>query len=300
MQDIDFNNIRRMDGSLLLVFHELLRERRATTVAQRLGLSQSAISHALTRLRDIFGDPLFVRKPHGLDPTRRALELQPRIEALLHLADETLARERKFDPRQSTRRFILSAPEFVTALIGARLVEAFRRQAPGASLIMEALPTQLAFQALKRGEIDVAIGRFGAVPSGLASDVLFEDRYCVVARRSHSIIKGRIGLDAYSEIGHVFAISEGVPDEEEPSEITLSLRAAVPRWLTVLMIVAASDAIGTVPLRLAERQARMLGLQVIKAPFLQNRITVSAVRRDGHKDGGTDWFLDQIKAAVRS
>src|ERR1700748_1346656 len=135
MQDIDFNNIRRMDGSLLLVFHELLREKRATAVAKRLGLSQSAISHALTRLRDIFGDPLFVRRPHGLEPTRRALELQPRIEALLQLADETLERERKFNPKQSNRRFILSAPEFVTALIGARLIETFRTDAPGASVI---------------------------------------------------------------------------------------------------------------------------------------------------------------------
>src|SRR5689334_5932332 len=98
MQDIDFNNIRRMDGSLLLVFHELLREKRATTVAERLGLSQSAISHALARLREIFGDPLFVRKPHGLAPTRRALELGPQVEALLQLADTTLARERKFEP----------------------------------------------------------------------------------------------------------------------------------------------------------------------------------------------------------
>jgi DNA-binding transcriptional LysR family regulator len=299
MQDIDFNNIRRMDGALLLVFRELLRERRATAVAKRLGLSQSAISHALTRLRDIFSDPLFVRRPHGLEPTRRALELQPRIEALLQLADETLERERKFDPKQSTRRFILSAPEFVTALIGARLIETFRKATPGGSLIMESLPTQIAFQALKRGEIDVAIGRYGPVPSGLASDVLFEDRYCVVARRGHPQIKGRIGLDAYGKIGHVFAIGEGVPDEE-PADIAMSLRGAVPRWLTVLMIVAASDAIGTVPLRLAERQAKMLGLQVIKAPFLQNRITVSAVRRDGHKDGGTGWFLAQIKSAVRS
>jgi DNA-binding transcriptional LysR family regulator len=298
MQDIDFNNIRRMDGALLLVFRELLRERQATAVARRLGLSQSAISHALARLRDIFGDPLFVRKPHGLEPTRRALELQPRIEALLQLADETLERERKFDPKQSTRRFILSAPEFVTALTGARLIETFRKAAPGASLIMESLPAQPAFQALKRGEIDVAIGRFGAVPSGLASDVLFEDRYCVVARRGHPTIKGRIGLEAYGKTGHVFAISEGVPDEE-PTDIAMSLRGAVPRWLTVLVIVAASDAIGTVPLRLAERQAKMLGLQVIKAPFLQNRITISAVRRDGHKDGGTEWFMEQIKAAVR-
>jgi DNA-binding transcriptional LysR family regulator len=298
MQDIDFNNIRRMDGSLLLVFHELLREKRATAVAKRLGLSQSAISHALTRLRDIFGDPLFVRKPHGLEPTRRALELGPQVNALLQLADETLARERKFVPGESKRRFILTAPEFVTALIGARLVETLRKSSPGGSVILESAPHHAAFQALKRGESDLALGRFNAVPAGLVSSVLFEDRYCVVARRGHPKFKGRIDMKAYETTGHVFAISEGATEDEE-GDTSVALRAAVPRWLTVMVMVAASDAIGTVPLRLAERHAKMMGLQVIKAPFLTNRITVSAVRRDGVKDAGADWFLEQVRAAVR-
>ena len=298
MQDIDFNNIRRMDGSLLLVFHELLREKRATAVAQRLGLSQSAISHALTRLRDIFGDPLFVRKPHGLEPTRRALELRPRIEALLQMADETLARERKFVPAESKRRFILSAPEFVTALIGARLVETLRKQAPHTSVILESASHPQAFQYLKRGEVDLVLGRFDAVPSGLVSSVLFEDRYCIIARRGHPKFRGRISIEDYQNFGHVFAISEGTP-EDEASDTSVALRAAVPRWLTVLVMVAASDALGTVPLRLAERHAKMLGLQVIKTPFVQNPITVSVARRDGVKDAGADWFLDQVRSAVK-
>jgi DNA-binding transcriptional LysR family regulator len=298
MQDIDFNNIRRMDGSLLLVFRELLREKRATTVARQLGLSQSAISHALTRLRDVFDDPLFVRKPHGLEPTRRALELQPRLETLLQLADETLARERKFVPGESKRRFILSAPEFVTALLGARLVEAFRKSAPHASIVLESLPQPVAFQALRRGEIDLVLGRFSTVPTGLVASVLFGDRYCIIARRGHPKFKGRISIEDYENFGHIFAISEGIPEKEE-GDTTAAMRAAVPRWLTVLVLVAASDAIGTVPLRLAERHAKMMGLQVIRTPFVQNPITVSAARREGVKDAGADWFLEQVKAAVK-
>jgi DNA-binding transcriptional LysR family regulator len=76
------------------------------------------------------------------------------------------------------------------------------------------------------------------------------------------------------------------------------MRGAVPRWLTVLMLVAGSDAIGTVPLALAERHAKTLKLQVIRAPFLQDRIRVSAVRRSV-KDAGADWFFDQVKTAVK-
>src|SRR3954447_13665127 len=122
MSEYDLNQIRRLDGSLLLVFRELLRRRRATEAADRLGLSPSAISHSLTRLRDLFDDPLFIRRPHGFEPTRRAEELGPQVEALLGLTQRTLSREAGFEPSNSARQFNFAAPEFVAALIGAELI----------------------------------------------------------------------------------------------------------------------------------------------------------------------------------
>src|SRR5947207_632997 len=98
MSDIDINDIRRLDGNLLLVFRELARTRRTTEAAARLGVTQSTISHALARLRALFRDPLFARRPHGLEPTPRALELGPRIEALLDMTSAVLARDGGFDP----------------------------------------------------------------------------------------------------------------------------------------------------------------------------------------------------------
>src|SRR5215813_14937949 len=118
MSDFDQNKIRRLDGGLLLVFRELLRTGRASVAAERLGLSPSAISHALTRLREVFDDPLFIRRPHGFEPTRRAEQLGPQVEALLALAHRTVTRDAGFDPAASTREFRFAAPEFVAALIG--------------------------------------------------------------------------------------------------------------------------------------------------------------------------------------
>jgi DNA-binding transcriptional LysR family regulator len=300
MKDIDANNIRRLDGGLLLVFRGLLRRRRTTLVARELGLSQSAVSHALTRLRDLFDDPLFIRRPHGLEPTRRALELAPRIDALIDLAGETLARDGAFDPARSERRFALAAPEFVTALIGAKLVRAFHKFAPKASFYVQFLPRHPPLDILRRGEIDVVIGRHPVVPPGLASELLFEDRYCVVARRGHPRIRGRISHDAWLSTGHVFADSKmEEASDDTPASDNIAFVAAVQRWLTALVMVSASDAIATCPLRLAQRQAKVLDLQVIKAPFLRDRIPVYAVRRDGAPDAGADWFLDQIRRAVR-
>lgn len=299
MSDIDFNNIRRLDGGLLLIFRGLLRRRQTTAVARELGLSQSAVSHALTRLRNLFDDPLFVRRAHGLEATRRALELAPRIDALIDLAGATLEREGKFDPARSERRFTLVAPEFVTALIGAKLVTVFRKSAPGASFYVQFLTQRSPLDALRRGEIDLAIGRYPSVAPDLTSELLFEDRYCVVARRGHPTVKGKISHDAWLHTGHVFAdtrMEEG--SDEAPSTDDIAFVAAVQRWLTALVIVSASDAIATCPLRLARSQAKILDLQVIIAPFLQDRLPVYAVRREGSSDAGTDWFIDQVRRAV--
>jgi len=299
MDDIDANNIRRLDGGLLLVFRGLLRRRRTTAVAAELHLSQSAVSHALARLRDLFDDPLFTRRPHGLVPTQRALDLAPRIDALLDRMDETLQRRDAFDPARSERRFAIAAPEFIAALIGADLVGMFRRDAPRAQFNITHLSAAQALEALRRGTIDVALGRFGPLTSEFVSERVYVDRYCVAARRNHPVLRGRITERQYRTIGHVFAYSESEAGSDNVETPEIAFTAAVPGWLAVLSIVAASDAIATVPRKLAERQAKLLGLQVIRTPFEPLTIEVGAVRRSGSADAGCDWLLAQIRKAVR-
>ncbi|HVY03549.1 MAG TPA: LysR family transcriptional regulator [Caulobacterales bacterium] len=302
MSDFSDNDIRRLDGGLLLVFRELLRTRRATAVARRLGLSQSGVSHALTRLRDLFGDPLFVRRPHGLEPTRRALELGPRVEALIDLAGATIAREGGFDPARSARRFSIAAPEHATVMIGPPLIRALRAQAPRVSFAQVGLFGDPALDGVRRGEIDVALGRFNAPPPGLAMETLYEDEYCAIARRGHPRIKRRLTEKAFRETGHVFVDATGIPGSVEdplPDPREVATVAIVPRWLTVMTLVAASDLIGSCPRRLAERHAEMFGLQILSAPFAPWKMTISLVKRDA-PDAGADWFVAQIRAAANA
>lgn len=287
-----------MDGGLLLVFRGLLRLRRTTAVGRELGLSQSAVSHALSRLRDLFDDPLFIRRPHGLEPTRRALELSPRIDALLDQLDATLRRRDAFDPARSTRRFAVTVPEFIAALIGADLVNAFRKRAPSVQIGLNYLPPARALEELRSGRIDIALGRFGQLPLEFVSETIYRDQYCVAARRKHPVLKGRITEQQYNRIGHVFAYSESEAGADTTETPQIAFNAAVPGWLAVLMIVARSDAIATCPRKLAERQARLLGLQVIKTPFEPYAIEVSAVRRAGSQDAGIDWLLGQVREAI--
>ncbi|MGH8432159.1 MAG: LysR family transcriptional regulator, partial [Solimonas sp.] len=155
-----------------------MRTRRTTEAARQLGITQSTVSHALARLRDLFADPLFVRRPHGLNPTQRALELAPRIESLIDMMGAVMVLE-GFDPARSERRFRLAAAEFVTALIGGRLVQTFGREAPRASFTVDFLVGAATLDALRRGEVDLVLGEFLRLPPGFEAEVLYRDRYCV-------------------------------------------------------------------------------------------------------------------------
>lgn len=299
MSDIDNNKLRRLDGGLLLVFRELLRTRRSSQVAERLGLSQPAISHALGRLRELFDDPLFVRRPHGFEPTKRALELGPMIDGLIELAGAALTPEPGFDPSTSRRSFTIGAPEFVTALIGGALINRLAEAAPGVSFVVAHVPEEDAYRALQRGAIDLALGRFGAARSGYLTEPFFDDIYCVVARQGHPRVQGEIDEAGWRGIGHIFAWhgSETGQRRAKGDEQVATL-AVVPQWLTALALVAATDGIATCPRRLAERHADRLGLQVLDPPFAPDTISVSVVRRKGAVDLGVDWFLAQVRAAA--
>jgi DNA-binding transcriptional LysR family regulator len=299
MSEFDNNQIRRLDGGLLLVFRELLRTRRASAVAERLGLSPSAISHALNRLRDLFDDPLFIRRPHGFEPTRRAVELGPRIEALIELTGQTLSKETGFDPARSRRNFRFAAPEFVTALIGGELINRLKAEAPEVTFGIGFSGEEDAFRALRTGEIEFAIGRFGAARPGFVVEQLFEDVYCVAARRDHPELAGAITETQWQKIGHIYAWSASeVGADTGAAHVRLKSLAFVPQWLTALAMAASTDGLVTCPRRLAERHAERLGLQVLDLPFPPSRIAVSVMRRTGAADAGTDWFLGQVKAAV--
>ena len=295
------NDIRRLDGNLLLVFRELARTRRTTEAARRLGVTQSTISHALARLRDLFGDPLFVRRPHGLEPTRRALELAPRVESLVDLAGAVLSRD-GFDPTRSDRRFRVAAAEFVGASIGGPLVETFRRDAPRASFEVDFLRSGTSLEELRRGEIDLVVGEFLRLPPGFEAEPLYDDRYCVVARKRHPTVKGAIDRPTYARLPNIFvgrSGETGITAATLPDAALVSTVALVPRWLTALAMVSASDAIATCPRRFAERMAGGFGLQIVDADFAGPRFTVSAVRRMQHADAGVDWLLSAVRRVVR-
>ncbi|HEX4097131.1 MAG TPA: LysR substrate-binding domain-containing protein [Caulobacteraceae bacterium] len=313
MTEFDQLQIRKLDGGLLLIFRELMARGRANDVAQHLGLSPSAVSHALGRLRDVFGEVLFVRRSHGLEPTRKALELQPRVEELLALMGATVSSGAPFDPAQSRRRFRIVGAEEIASLVCERLLASFRAEAPMAHFTTRWAILERALRAVRRGEADVALGMFQHIPSGFVARPLYQDDYCVIARQGHPVVQGSVSAAAYREIGHLFvgnpdgALADETPiDRPEmdatygalPSPEQVRTHGYVSQWETAMLVVSESDVLAECPRSLARRYAAKLGLQVLDPPYRPFRFTVQAVRRADGVDPGVDWLLAKLEEAV--
>jgi len=316
MREFDQLQIRKLDGGLLLIFRELLARRQASAVARQLGLSPSAISHALARLREVFDDPLFIRRPHGLEPTQRSLELGPRIEALIEAIGQAVGGEAAFDPRGTRRRFKVACAQPIESLVGPALTEMFREEAPLATFSTRYAVLDHALRAVRRGEVDVALGVFHQIPPTLAASRLFDDDYCVIARQGHPLVTGgRIDGATYATAGHIFvgnpdgALADESPIDRAAVDATygalpgpdvIRTHAYVGLWETAMLIVAGTDAMADCPRSVAVRYAARLGLQVLEPPFRPFRFTVQAVRRAGSADAGLDWFMGRLSAAIET
>ena len=267
-------------------------------------MSVSSISHALARLRDVYDDPLFVRRSHGLEPTPRALELEPQIIRIIEALGNSLEGHVAFDPSKNRRRFKIVCAEPIDSVIGPALVDALRREAPLVTFSTRWAVLDQALRAVLRGEVDVAIGVFLRVSAPLLCTNLFEDDYCVIARAHHPLVQGsRVDWETYAMAGHVFV---GNPDEALTHEAPIdraSLHATygrlpepdlvrthayVSHWETAMLIVAGSDVMADCPRSLAIRHADRLGLQVLDGPHPPFRFKIDAVRRNNASDVGLE------------
>jgi DNA-binding transcriptional LysR family regulator len=179
MVDIDLN--------LLRMFDILYDERNVTRAAARLFLTQSAVSHALARLREVLGDPLFMRIPSGLQPTERAHQLAPRLRVALAEIRSAVATP-KFDPAKTRQRFVIAAGSYFCKLIVPSLIALARKSAPGITLQIVNFSADVA-QALDQQQVDIALGAFDKVPPRLRSEVLFHDEKAWAIGTHHPLAK---------------------------------------------------------------------------------------------------------------
>jgi len=259
-----------IDLNLLVILRALLRERHVTRAARQVGLSQSATSHALSRLRELCGDPLLVRHGRSLELTPRATRLMPALERGLAELHGVVTREPAFDPKRARRLFSLGMADYVQALLLQPLLRSLRAAAPEIDLNVVTFPNLS--ELLESGKIDLAISVAAGIDPGLSTQALFDDGFVCMVRKGHPEVRGKLTLDRYLSLQHVMVAPTGtsgsfVDTELERRGLVRRVVLRVSSFLIAPIVVAETDFIATTPELLARRMAKRFALHLVPPPF---------------------------------
>lgn len=306
MSDMSELNLRQLDLALLVVFSEAMRLRKLTLVAQRLGLTQSAVSHSLKRLRLILGDELFLRRPFGVEPTQRALDIADRIERILSISRGLIESENHFDAAKSKRLFRIAGADQHIALLAPMLIDIVRRSAPDVRLSFRPQLRQDAIQALSNGDLDIALGLLKAPGADFELRNLYNENYMVLARENHPAVARGMTLKTYLGLDHILVSFDGslkgiVDEALAGSGKSRRVVSAVPSFFPAFAVVAASDAVATVPARIAELYRSRFGLKCHRPPLELRSFPVNALwHRRNSNDLALKWLVEKIEHCIRS
>jgi DNA-binding transcriptional LysR family regulator len=253
-------NLRSVDLNLLVALEALLRERHVTRAADRIGLSQPAMSNALGRLRHIFGDDLLVRTAKGMQPTPRAEQLLPQTQQLLKQIERVLEDDGSFQAKASKRKFSLRMSDLLSMLLLPNLLDNLRTSAPAVGLDIVHLSPARTVDALERDEIDLAVSMGLEHSHAISSRVLFSDSMVCLMSRKHALARKTLTLENLLAYRHL-KVSMSPTDLRFVDDVLSRKRLArdvalnVPHWLVVPHVLARTDHLAVMSGRFARKIA---------------------------------------------
>ncbi|WP_281408264.1 LysR family transcriptional regulator [Rhizobium sp. P40RR-XXII] len=293
MREID---LRRFDLNLLIMFESLMRERHVGRTGEALGLTQPAVSHALSRLRDLLDDPLFVRHAGGVRPTPRAEALNAPVSHALATLRAALAEEGGFNPAEAVRTVSIGASDYTDLVLMPALMAAVRVSAPGLNIRRRPTSRETVLGDLRRRDIDMAIGPLAAAPDGLDLMPLFTERLVLVTRKAHPALTADMSLTMLAGLEHLL-VSQSVDAtgslDERLSDAGLSRRVVMtlPNFLSAPFIVAETDLVALLAERVAHRLAGVAAIAVHPQPAPAPSWTIGLARLAGAApDPAVDWI----------
>jgi DNA-binding transcriptional LysR family regulator len=310
---MNYAQLARIDINLLVLFDVVFRERHLGRAAHRLGLTTSAVSHGLNRLRRMLNDPLFLRSPRGVVPTERATDLADSISDILARVGSVMESARPFEAKQSRRRFTIGAPDALSAIFLPSLLERVRLEAPHVGIsVREAFPAATAFkvervwesvrQQLEARTMDVAVIPAARVAPRFERKRLYETRFVVTARRGHPFLR-KPTLEHFCSCKHVVVSQVGDPRGFidillEKQKLSRRVEVTVPTFLLALVIVAGSDLLAAVPRNLLDVHGKRLGLAFTDVPIDVGELDPAYVvaSRAALLDAGVGWLFSMFEA----
>ncbi len=275
-------NLTKADLNLLVYLDVLLRERNVTRAAEQLNITQPALSNGLRRLRSLLDDPLLVRTSNGMEPTERALEIQPLLRSVLGQAEQIVQTADQFDPASSQRVFRIMASDYAESTLLPTMMSTIREQAP--NIVLDVLtPSDVKFDDIELGRVDMAINRFDDMPQSLHQKLVWTDEYACLMSKNNPIAR-QWSLDSYLAARHVWVSKTGMgvgmgmsPDRtqrlgwvDEALARTgkrRSIAVFTRHYMVASLLAAQRDLIATLPRKAAELQSSDAGLLLLAPPF---------------------------------
>lgn len=294
-------DVRQSDLGLLLALDALLAERNVTRAAERLNISQPAMSAQLARLRDLFQDPLLVASGRQMVPTARAMSLQEPLHHQLVELSQLIRERQPFDPTDTSRVFRIIAPDYLHVLTLPLICEVAER-APNVQIVVMPFDSTTAWQKLESLEADLLLVWRQLTPEEARAAPILQDSLCFVQRTKHPRGKKKLNVDDLCKLSHAVIVHEpgalwGVVDDElRKLGKKRRVVASMPSFLSVPALVAQSDIVATMPRKLAKYMSE--GLDVFDLPFpnMDFELLLSWHPRM-HADPGHEW-LRQLMAAT--
>ncbi|WP_164871799.1 LysR family transcriptional regulator [Solirhodobacter olei] len=297
-------NIEHIDLNLIKALVAIYEERQVTSAAERLGITQPGLSHALGRLRDLFDDELFVRRQGGMVPTAVAEDVYGRVRPGLRLLQESVEVPARVDPRTLDRTFVLGMNDYGAHILLPRLIHRIAVVAPAVRLKTRHYAHRTQFEDLRDGTIDLSITVTGGLPSWISQEILFEETALAVAAVDNPMIGERLTLDAYTACPHVIMAPDGSVRnwvDEILSELGRSrtVQHTLPHFLAIPPVVVGTNLITTTPRRIAEQLGKSDGLRTYELPFpVPPHHIVQAWRRRQDRNPVHRWLRGEVRAAA--
>jgi DNA-binding transcriptional LysR family regulator len=261
----------RYDLNLLPVFLALMEERNVTRAAERLGITQPALSNALNRLREMLRDPLFIRERYGMRPTEKAMELAPVMAEALATIDDIILGQQDFDPARAERLFTIAPNSYVEFVLMPAVVARLRQRAPGIRLRLIPYGNDLADTGVVSGTTAMVLGRFIDPPDNLVVQHLMDEGLACVVRAGHPDIHDSLSREQYEQLKHVNVLPPGrlragLFQALERQGLKREVAVSVTHFLAVPEMIAVTDYCATLPNLICRHLAHDSRLKTVIAP----------------------------------
>lgn len=261
----------RYDLNLMPVFLALMEERNVTRAAERLGITQPALSNALNRLRETLHDPLFIRERYGMRPTQFAEEMAPTIGAALAQFDDLVLGQQDFDPDRATRLFTIASNSYVEFVLMPTVVARLRERARGIKLRLIPFGSDLAETGVVSGTTEMVLGRIADPQDSLVVQHLMDEGLACVVRAGHPDIADSISREQYEAMRHVNVLPPGrlragLFQALERQGLKREVAVSVTHFLAAPEMIAVTDYCATLPRLICQRLAQDPRLKILPAP----------------------------------